>query len=188
MRAVGFGGRSGSGKTHLIVRLIDHFAARGMRVATVKHTHHHNFELDQPGKDSWQHREAGAVETLLLSDERYAILGQQTEPWNLASIQRRMQTSDLLLIEGFSALAGVPRIEVFRSVLGSPPQAMAQEGFVALAMPHDDHCEPLPGLPVLDLDDTAAIADFVLALPPMSTQSDKRRRGPTTRLAHLHGR
>ena len=182
------GGRSGSGKTHLIERLIRHFGARGLSVATVKHTHHHDFELDRPGKDSWRHRAAGATETLLVSERGYALLGDLPEPMDWQDILRRMRPVDLLLIEGFGQLRDLPRIEVYRSTLGERPLAADDARYVAIAVPPGDHGETVPGLATLDLDDTAAIGEFILQLPLASATLTPRRRGPTTRLAHLHAR
>jgi molybdopterin-guanine dinucleotide biosynthesis protein B len=185
---VAIAGRSGSGKTHLIERLVRHFVARGLRVATVKHTHHHDFELDLPGKDSWRHRAAGASETLLVSDRRYALLGDLAKPLELPEILQRVQPADLLLIEGFAELRGLPRIEVFRSFLGARTPGRDDSSLAAIAVPLDDSAELPTGIPCLDLDDTAVIADFILHLPLASTVPATRRRGPAARLTHLHSR
>lgn len=188
MRTVAIVGRSGSGKTHLIERLIGQFVARGLRVATVKHTHHHDFELDLPGKDSWRHRAAGASATLLVSDRRYALLADLAQPMDLVDVVRQVPPADLLLIEGFAGLRAVPRIEVFRSVLGARAPAAGDSEPVAIALPRDDDGELPDGSVRLDLDDSAAIADFILNLPLASTVPATRRRGPATRLARLHSR
>ena len=188
MRVIAIVGRSGSGKTHLIERLIRQFAARGLRVATVKHTHHHDFELDLPGKDSWRHRAAGASATLLVSDRRFALLGDLSQPMDLADVLQQLPAADLLLIEGFWKLRTVPKIEVFRSFLGAREPGADDSGLAAIALPRDDNGELPNGLTSLDLDDTAAIADFILNLPLASTLPATRRRGPATRLARLHTR
>jgi hypothetical protein len=94
----------------------------------------------------------------------------------------------LLLIEGFSELRAVPRIEVFRSFLGAREPGADPGGLVAIALPRNDSGELPTGLTSLDLDDTAAIADFILNLPLASTLPAARRRGPATRLARLHPR
>jgi molybdopterin-guanine dinucleotide biosynthesis protein B len=188
MRIVAFSGRSGSGKTHLIVRLIEHFSARGQRVSTVKHTHHHDFEIDRPGKDSFRHRAAGAAETLLLSDTGYALLGSGAGDSAAMDAVRRLAPCDLLLVEGFHDWQGIARIEVFRSAFGSRPLAADRSGFTAIAMPADDSCEPVSGVALLDLNDTAGIARFIDELPQQGGRAATQRRGPVIRLAHLHTR
>lgn len=185
MRKIAIAGRSGSGKTHLIERLVVAFTAQGLAVSTVKHTHHHEFEIDSPGKDSWRHRQAGAQETLLVSDTRFALLGDLPRPMDLAGIESRLRPADLLLVEGFAELPAIPRIEVFRSFLGVRPLAADGRGFVAIASPDGDRGEPVEGVSYLDLDDTAAIAEFILALPVADSVPGAGRRGPSTRLIRL---
>lgn len=188
MRIVALGGRSGSGKTHLIIRLIEYFQARDLRVATIKHTHHHDFDIDRPGKDSYRHRTAGAVETLLVSDTNYALLGSIPTHSTPLETVRKLSPCDLLLVEGFHDWPGIARIEVFRSSCGSRPLAADQAGFSAIALPADDGCEPVSGLALLDLNDTGAIASYIEQLPPEGTTTPTGRRGPSARLAHLHTR
>lgn len=155
---VGIVGWKDSGKTTLVVRLVEHFAAGGLRVSTVKHAHH-SVDPDQPGKDSWRHREAGAQEVLLATGARYALFHElrgEPEP-PLDELLARLAPADLVIVEGFKRFA-YPKIEVHRAVRGTP--LLAQEDPAIVAVASD---EPLPGLrvPVLCLDDIAGIAALI---------------------------
>ncbi len=118
---LGIVGRSGSGKTTLIVALIGLLRARGLRVSTVKHTHH-AVDLDRPGKDSWLHREAGAHEVLLAGEARWALLHERRDAGaaSLESLLARLQPVDLVLVEGFASYP-CPRLEVQRAALAGRP-------------------------------------------------------------------
>ncbi len=121
MRVIGFAGWSGAGKTTLIVRLIPELNRRGLSVSTIKHAHH-NFDLDQPGKDSYEHRAAGAEEVLVASANRVALMRElrgAPEP-SLAELLRLLKPVDLVLVEGFKR-DPLPKIEVFRAANGKPP-------------------------------------------------------------------
>ena len=121
MRVFGLAGWSGSGKTTLMAALIPQFVARGITVSTVKHAHH-GFDVDQPGKDSWRHRQAGAREVMVVSDRRWALmheLREEPEP-DLDKLLPRITPVDLLLVEGFKRHAH-PKIEVHRPSLGKAP-------------------------------------------------------------------
>ena len=121
MRVIGFAGWSGAGKTTLIVRLIPELNRRGFSVSTIKHAHH-NFDLDQPGKDSYEHRAAGAEEVLVASANRVALMRElrgAPEP-SLAELLRLLKNVDLVLVEGFKR-DPLPKIEVFRAANGKPP-------------------------------------------------------------------
>ena len=105
MRIVGLAGWSGSGKTFLVTRVIPVLVSRGLKVATVKHAHH-EFDTDQPGKDSWLHRKAGACEVAIVSRRRWAIvheLGDEPEP-PLGDILAKLSAVDLVIVEGFEGL------------------------------------------------------------------------------------
>ena len=166
MRVFGLIGWSGSGKTTLMTRLIPELASRGIRVSTVKHAHH-SFDVDQPGKDSFQHRVAGAVEVMVASANRWALMHEHRgapEP-TLAELVRGMTPVDLLMVEGFKRHQH-PRLEVHRPSVGKP--LICREDPTVLAVASD---EPITGLPVprLELDDIPGIAAFVLAhAAPMS--------------------
>ncbi len=118
---LGIVGRSGSGKTTLIVAVIALLRARGLRVSTVKHTHH-AVDLDRRGKDSWLHREAGAHEVLLAGEARWALLHErrEAEPPSLPSLLARLEPVDLVLVEGFARYP-CPRLEVQRAALAGQP-------------------------------------------------------------------
>jgi molybdopterin-guanine dinucleotide biosynthesis adapter protein len=160
MRAIGFAGWSGAGKTTLIVKLIPELSRRGLSVSTIKHAHH-NFDLDQPGKDSYEHRAAGAEEVLIASANRVALMRElrgAPEP-SLAELLRLLKDVDLVLVEGFKRDA-LPKIEVFRAANGKPPLYPDDHNIVALI---SDVAEPPAELPHASIDDVAAAADLVLA-------------------------
>jgi molybdopterin-guanine dinucleotide biosynthesis protein B len=159
MRIFGLAGWSGSGKTTLIAKLLPALTAKGLRVSTLKHAHH-EFDLDKPGKDSWVHRHSGATEVAIVSAKRYAIMHELRGDPELAieDLLPRLAPVDLLLIEGFKRHAH-PKLEIHRPALGKPLLATDDPDIVAVA----SDAEP-PGLrvPRLDLNDTSAIAGFVL--------------------------
>ena len=130
MRALGIVGWSGAGKTTLIEHVLPLLIARGLRVATIKHTHH-AVDLDRPGKDSHRHRQAGAREVMLVGDARWALLHEGPTP-PLASLLGRLEPVDLVLIEGFRGET-VPKLEVFRPSLGRPPLWPDHPDIVAVA-------------------------------------------------------
>lgn len=154
MRVIGLAGWSGAGKTTLLARLIPHFIAEGLRVSTMKHAHH-SFDVDIPGKDSWQHRQAGATEVLISSGRRWALMSElrgAPEP-RLAELLAKMSRVDLVIVEGFKADPH-PKIEVHRAANGKPMMHPNDSTIVGVAS--DVKAETL--LPVAHLDDVAAIA------------------------------
>ncbi|MGE0803522.1 MAG: molybdopterin-guanine dinucleotide biosynthesis protein B [Lautropia sp.] len=159
MRVIGFAGFSGAGKTTLIEQLIPRLVARGLRVSLVKHAHH-AFDIDQPGKDSYRHRQAGASEILLTSSYRWALMHElrgAPEP-SLHEQLRRFSPCDLVLVEGFKS-AEIPKIEVHRPSLGRPLLQPQDPYIIAIASD-----EPIAAaVPRLDLADRDAIAAFILA-------------------------
>ncbi len=159
MKVFGLAGWSGSGKTTLVVRLIPALVARGLRVSTMKHAHH-NFDVDTPGKDSYEHRAAGASEVLVTSGRRWALMHElrdAPEP-SVEELIGHMTTVDLLLIEGFKHQSH-DKLEVHRPALGKPLLCTDDPNIVAVASD-----APLleTGRPRLDLDDVEGIADFVI--------------------------
>lgn len=159
MRIFGLAGWSGSGKTTLVTRLLPELTRRGIAVSTLKHAHH-NFDVDQPGKDSWRHREAGASEVMIASSRRWALMHEHrgaAEP-PLEVLIRQMSPVDLLLVEGFKR-GSHAKLEVHRPSLGQPLLCRDDPHIVALA---SDAPVPGAGVPVFALDDVAAIAAFIL--------------------------
>jgi molybdopterin-guanine dinucleotide biosynthesis protein B len=158
MKIFGFAGWSGSGKTTLIEQLIPRFVRRGLRVSLIKHAHH-TFDVDQPGKDSYRHRHAGATEILVTSSRRWVLMHELRggpEP-SFEEQVKRLSACDLLLVEGFKH-APIPKLEVWRAQTGEP-----------LIHPNDPHIVAVASdvrveakLPVLDLNDVAGIEGFVL--------------------------
>lgn len=156
----GIAGWSGSGKTTLVVRLLPELIGRGLTVSTIKHAHH-GFDVDTPGKDSYEHRAAGATEVLVSSANRWALMHEyrgRSEP-ALDELMAGMAPVDLLLVEGFKTEA-YDKIEVHRPALGKALIHGDDPRIVAVA---SDAPLPRLALPVLDLDDVPAIADFIVA-------------------------
>ncbi len=159
MKVYGVIGWKNAGKTSLMERLVAEITARRITVSTVKHVHH-DVDLDQPGKDTFRHRAAGAREVVLASAHRHAILTEHRDAPEpaLTEILARLAPVDLVLVEGYKRDAH-PKIEVFRPAAG---HSLIQPGDPLVRAVATDAA--LPGLPVplLDLNDTAAIADFIL--------------------------
>jgi molybdopterin-guanine dinucleotide biosynthesis protein MobB len=159
MRVVAIVGHQGSGKTTLIERLIPALRARSMSVSTIKHAHHHQIELDTPGKDSYRHRAAGASEVIVASDTGWARIAASAEPASLPILLGQLRPVDLVLVEGFKQLEWLRRVEVFRGP--GEPLALRDPGIAAVAVPPDFKLIGYPGI-TLPLDDTAAVLEFVL--------------------------
>ncbi len=160
MRVIGLAGWSGAGKTTLIRRVIPLLTGRGLRVSTVKHAHH-GFDIDQPGKDSWEHREAGATEVLVASSARFALMHElrgAPEP-PLACLLAQLAPVDLVIVEGFKRDTH-SKIEVARRAVGKPPLHPGDPTIVGIA---SDMPWPDARIPVLAIDDAAAIADTMVA-------------------------
>ena len=159
MRIMGLAGWSGSGKTTLITKLIPRLIARGITVSTLKHAHH-GFDLDQPGKDSFFHRAAGATEVIISSAKRWAILHElREEPeWDLRGLVAKMSPVDLVLVEGFKRDA-FPKLEIHRTANGKPLIHPEDPHIVAIA---SDIALPQAKVPVIDLNDVESIADLLL--------------------------
>ncbi len=174
MKVLGISGWSGSGKTTLLAELIPLLVTRGVKISTIKHAHH-DFDIDQPGKDSYRHREAGASEVLISSARRYAIMHEHrgaTEP-TLEELLQRLSPVDLVLVEGFKSSPHA-KIEVWRPETGKPMLQPNDPAVIAVASNG-----PLPGLPVplLDANRPDLVADFILAWLgwPAARQGEARR-------------
>ena len=163
MKVLGLAGWSGAGKTTLLAALIPELVRRGITVSTMKHAHH-AFDVDQPGKDSYVHRAAGATEVLVASAHRWALMHEHRgapEP-SSAELMKQMSQVDLLLIEGFKRETH-DKLEIYREANGKPLLASEDPHVVAiLADGPVPHTEQSAKLPVIDLNDIAAIADFIL--------------------------
>ena len=160
MRIIGLAGWSGSGKTTLITKAIPRLLARGVRVSTIKHAHH-GFDLDQPGKDSFMHRAAGATEVVISSANRWAVLHElRGEPeWNLPDLLAKLSAVDLILVEGFKRDRLVPKLEIYRAANGKPLLFPDDPSIAAIA---SDGPLPAATVPVVDLNDIEAVADVLL--------------------------
>jgi molybdopterin-guanine dinucleotide biosynthesis protein B len=157
-RVLGITGWSGSGKTTLITKLIPALAARGLRIATLKHAHH-SFDVDQPGKDSYVHRQAGASEVIVSSARRWVQMhevGDGREA-SLRELLQRVSPCDLILIEGFKSERH-PKLEVYRAENSQKPLHPEDDRIVAIA---SDSPFPHAPVPRVDLNDIAAVADLV---------------------------
>ena len=160
MKIFGLAGWSGSGKTTLLVGLIPELTARGIRVSTIKHAHH-RFDIDTPGKDSYEHRRAGATEVMVTSVDRWALMHENRgagEP-DVEALIARMTPVDLLLIEGFKSYPH-EKLEVYRHANEKPLLAPDDDSIVAIAC---DGALADISLPVLDLNDIPSIADFIVS-------------------------
>jgi molybdopterin-guanine dinucleotide biosynthesis protein B len=156
----GLAGWSGSGKTTLLCTLIPALIARGVTVSTIKHAHH-TFDIDKPGKDSFEHRRAGATEVLIASARRWALMHENREGLEptIEEYLARMTPVDLLLVEGLKREPH-PKLEVHRPSIGKPLLCRDDPNVVAVAS--DGPIEDI-GVPQLDLNDVEAIAAFILA-------------------------
>lgn len=160
MRIIGLAGWSGSGKTTLLTKIIPCLKARGKSVSTLKHAHH-SFDVDRPGKDSFEHRSAGAKEVLVVSGQRWALMHElrgQPEP-DLPALLHKLSDVDLVLIEGFKR-ERFPKLEVHRIANGKPLLQPEDDWIVAIAA---DTKIADAAVPVIDLNDTEAVADVLLA-------------------------
>ena len=166
MKVVGFAGYSGSGKTTLIEAVIALLCEAGETVGVIKHAHH-RFDVDQPGKDSWRHRKAGAREVLVASDTRLALMREYAEPHEPqvhALVAELDPTLDWVLVEGFRG-SELPKIEIWRgpseAFAGQPArypsdpqiQAICTDNPASLPLPTD--------LPILDWTSAATVAEWL---------------------------
>src|SRR5258706_3694163 len=163
MKVVGFSGFSGSGKTTLVEQLIGRLKLAGQRVSVVKHAHH-AFDIDQEGKDSWRHRQAGAYEVVIASDIRLAKIREferASDP-TVHDLIRELQPCDWVLVEGVKR-ARMPKIEVWRASTGHERQYPIDPDVVAICTDSAGDLPVATTLPVLDLNDTQAVVAFLRA-------------------------
>ncbi|MEF3046478.1 molybdopterin-guanine dinucleotide biosynthesis protein B [Pseudotabrizicola sp. L79] len=160
MKIYGVTGWKNTGKTGLMERLVTEITGRGLRVSTVKHAHHAT-DIDHPGRDSFRHRQAGATEVIVASPLRWAVMHELrgAEEPGLTALLARLSPVDLVLIEGYKS-APHPKIECHRAAAGRGLLAPENASIRAVA---SDSAHPGLALPLFDLDDTAAIAGFILA-------------------------
>jgi len=159
LKIFGLVGWSGSGKTTLVAKLVPELISRGFSVSTMKHTHH-NFDIDKKGKDSYLHRIAGATEVLITGAKRWAILHENRdapEP-SIDELLDRMEDVDLVLIEGFKSHHH-KKMEVHRPAVGKPLLSPDDASIISVAT---DAELGAVDVPVMDLEDVKAVADFIV--------------------------
>ena len=158
MKVIGIAGFSGSGKTTLIEKVIPALVMEGLRISLIKHAHH-EFDVDQPGKDSYRHRHAGCAEVLISSSKRWALMHElrgAAEP-TLAEQLRHFAPCDLVIVEGYKS-EPIPKIEVHRRANKTPLLFPTDPTVVAVATD-----EPLEtALPQIDVDDAEGVARFII--------------------------
>ena len=152
-RVFGVVGWKNAGKTTLVEKLVAELVRRGLKVNTIKHGHH-DLDVDQPGRDSWRHRAAGATEVAVVGGRRYAIMREQEEA-GLAEVLARLAPADIVLIEGFKREPH-RKIEVRA---GGEPMAPRDPYIVAVAADE----RPADNLPWFRRDDIVGLADFIVA-------------------------
>ena len=159
---LGFSAWSGTGKTTLLRQLIPALRSRGLRVSVIKHAHHH-FDLDFPGKDSYELRKAGAAQTVICTTTRLAMITEFDQPVDEPVLQQIINSLDrervdMILVEGYKDVR-FPKIELHRAELGKPLLYPGDDSIIALAC--DGEPPPELALPLLDLNDIDAIARFI---------------------------
>lgn len=148
-------GKSNSGKTTLLEKLIPELKRRGYRIATIKHHSHPGFEIDVPGKDTWRHAQAGSDHVVIAAPDRLASIRKLERELSLDEVAATIQDVDLILTEGYKR-AGKPALEVVRRAAGlelvsQPPQLLAVATDTALEVQ----------IPQFGLDDAASIAGWI---------------------------
>lgn len=159
---LGLAAYSGTGKTTLLSKIIAIFRQRGLRVGVIKHAHH-TFEIDYPGKDSYVLRKAGANQVLIGSRRRWALIVERTREQELYFEEYLdnldQENLDIILVEGFKPEA-IPKIELNRAEVGNPYLYLNDSSIIAIATDRQE--PPQTELPVLDLNQPAQIADFII--------------------------
>jgi molybdopterin-guanine dinucleotide biosynthesis protein B len=169
MRAIGIVGWSGSGKTTLITQLLPLLRAQKLRVSTIKHAQS-GFDMDQPGKDSFRHREAGAQEVMVVTGNRWVLLRDTPREATLDDLLLRMAEVDVVLVEGMKTL-DMTKIEVHRPALGKPPIWPSQPGILAVASDAPLHnCDRV----VLPLNRPERIVNWMMRLTGLELSRVRR--------------
>jgi molybdopterin-guanine dinucleotide biosynthesis protein B len=164
MKVVGFAGFSGSGKTTLVEQLIPVLRHKGLSVSVVKHAHH-KFDIDHEGKDTFRHREAGAFEVVVASDKRLALMREFQQPVQLSVhqlIAELYQGVDWVLVEGYKD-SDLLKIEVWRALSNKPARYSDDDFIVAVATDTPQQLPSPTQLPVLDLNDADAVAEWLIS-------------------------
>lgn len=158
MKIIGIAGFSGSGKTTLVEKVIPLLVAEGLRVSLIKHAHH-EFDVDQPGKDSYRHRHAGASEVLVSSSKRWALMHELrgAAEATLEDQLKQLSPCDLVIVEGYKT-APIPKVEVHRRENNTP--LLHPEDAHVVAVATDEALETK--LPQLDIDDAGSVARFII--------------------------
>ncbi len=167
MKVVGFAGFSGSGKTTLVERLIPALRLKGLRVSVVKHAHH-RFDIDHAGKDTYRHREAGAFEVVVASDQRMALMREfevAKRPTVHQLLAELYEGVDWVLVEGFKD-SDLLKIEVWRAASEKPARYPQDDFITAIATDSPDQLPTPTQLPVLDLNDPDALVDWLISQAP----------------------
>jgi molybdopterin-guanine dinucleotide biosynthesis adapter protein len=150
-------GKSDSGKTTLLEKLIRELANRGYKVGSIKHDAH-SFEIDHEGKDSWRHKKAGATITLISSPSKIAMVLDSDHDHTLTELRDKfIKDVDIVLTEGFKR-ESLPKIEVFRSEMRRELLCSEDDNLIAIA--GDPEAAPV-GVPIFDLNDPSRLADFI---------------------------
>jgi molybdopterin-guanine dinucleotide biosynthesis protein B len=164
MKVVGFAGFSGSGKTTLVERLIPALRHKGLRVSVVKHAHH-RFDIDHEGKDTYRHREAGAFEVVVASDQRLALMREfevAKRPTVHQLLAELYEGVDWVLVEGFKD-SDLQKIEVWRAATGKPARYAEDDFITAIATDSPDQLPVASQLTVLDLNDPDAVVAWLVS-------------------------
>ncbi|NOV29661.1 molybdopterin-guanine dinucleotide biosynthesis protein B [Methylomonas sp. ZR1] len=161
---LGFAAASGTGKTSLLTKLIPILKAYNLQIGVIKHSHH-DFEIDQPGKDSFRLREAGATPVMLVSRHRRAVISELSADGDISLTEQLALFPnaglDLILVEGFRH-ESYPKIELCRPSLGKPLLYPEDPSIIAIAS--DQPLLTPPGLPCLDINDAEAVAKFIIEI------------------------
>lgn len=151
-------GRSGAGKTTFLEKLIPEFRRRGLKVGTIKHDVH-GFEMDKPGKDSWRHKKAGSVATIISSSEKVGMVMDVDHDFTIDELLYYFDGLDIILTEGYKR-ENRPKVEIFRPEVHDTPLCAGDDNLLALVSDQDLDL----GVPRFGLDDPGGLADFLIKL------------------------